>query len=91
MKNKRHLLPVCIAGGAVLFVSTILPICGAVVNLIESAVNAKINRMSMRLDLDQREHEAAAEVIKPVAQITQAIGFAIDNDNIKEDEEEYYG
>ncbi len=89
MKNKRHLLPVWIAGGAVLFVSTILPICGAVVNLIESAVNAKINRMSMKLELDQREHEAAAEVIKPVAQITQAVGFQIPSE--QDDEEEYYG
>lgn len=89
MKNKSHLLPLWIAGGAVLFVSTVLPICGAVVNLLESAVNAKINRMSMKLDLDQREHEAAAEVIKPVAQITQAVGFQIPSE--QDNEEEYYG
>lgn len=85
---KRSLIPVCVAGGAVLFTSVLLPICGSLINLVDSAINAKINRMSMALELDQREHEAAAEVIKPAPQITQAVGFQLPTQ--PDDEEEDY-
>lgn len=85
--NKDHLTPVWIAGGAVLFVSAVLPLCGSIVDLVQSAINVKINRMSMELELDKRENEAAAEKINPSPQITQAIGFAIPSE--PEYEEEY--
>ncbi len=76
-----------IAGGAVLFVSSLLPLCGSIVDLVQSVINAKINRMSMELELDKAEHEAAAETIKPSPQMTQAIGFQVDSE--PEYEEEY--
>lgn len=84
--NKNHLTPVWIAGGAVLFVSAVLPLCGSIVDLVQSVINVKINRMSMELELDKRENEAAAEKINPSPQITQAIGFAMSE---PEYEEEY--
>ena len=85
--NKDHLTPLWIAGGAVLFVSSLLPLCGSIVDLIQSVINAKINRMSIDLELDQREAQAAAETIKPSSTTTNAIGFDIDSDI--EYEEEY--
>ena len=85
--KKNDLMPLWIAGGAVLFISSLLPLCGSIVDLVQSAINAKINRMSMELELDKAEHEAAAEVIKPSPAITQAIGFSLPSE--PEDEEEY--
>lgn len=85
--NKDRLTPLWIAGGAVLFVSLLLPLCGSIVDLVQSAINAKINRMSMELELDKAEHEAAAEKISPSPQITQAIGFHVPSE--PEYEEEY--
>ena len=55
--NKDHLMPLWIAGGAVLFVSSLLPLCGSIVDLVQSVINAKINRMSMELELDEEEYE----------------------------------
>lgn len=85
--NKDHLMPLWIAGGAVLFVSSLLPLCGSIVDLVQSAINVKINRMSMELELDKAEHDAAAEKIAPSPAITQAIGFGIPSES--EYEEEY--
>lgn len=85
--NKDRLIPVWIAGGAVLFVSAVLPLCGSIVDLVQSAINVKINRMSMELELDKRENEAAAEKINPSPQITQAIGFGVPSE--PEYEEDY--
>ena len=85
--KKNDLMPLWIAGGAVLFISSLLPLCGSIVDLVQSAINAKINRMSMELELDKAEHEAAAETIKPSPAITQAIGFSLPSE--PEYEEEY--
>ena len=76
-----------IAGGAVLFVSSLLPLCGSIVDLVQSAINAKIGRMQMDLELDQREAQAAAEKIAPSPAITQAIGFSVPPE--PDDGEEY--
>ena len=70
-----------------LFISSLLPLCGSIVDLVQSAINAKINRMSMELELDKAEHEAAAETIKPSPAVTQAIGFSLPSE--PEYEEEY--
>ena len=85
--QRDDLKPVWIAGGAILFVSTALPILGSLVDLAQSAINVKINKMSMQLELDRREAEAAAEVIKPSPAITNAIGFQVSSE--PEYEEEY--
>ena len=76
-----------IAGGAVLFVSSLLPLCGSIVDLVQSAINAKISRMQIDLELDKREAQAAAETIKPSPAVTQAIGFSLPSE--PEYEEEY--
>ena len=76
-----------IAGGAVLFVSSLLPLCGSIVDLVQSAINAKIGRMQMDLEIDQREAQAAAEKIAPSPAITQAIGFSVPSE--PDDEGEY--
>lgn len=85
--NKDRLTPLWIAGGAVLFVSSLLPLCGSIVDLVQSVINVKINRMSMELELDKAENEAAAEKIAPSPAITQAIGFHVPSES--DDEEEY--
>ena len=86
--NKRHdFSHLWVASGAVLFVSSLLPLCGSIVDLVQSVINAKISRMQIDLELDQREAQAAAETIKPSPQMTQAIGFHVDSD--PEYEEEY--
>lgn len=88
MSNKNHdFSHLWIAGGAVLFVSSLLPLFGSIVDLVQSAINAKINRMSLELELDKAEHEAAAEKIAPSPAITQAIGFSVPSE--PEYEEEY--
>ena len=83
--NKDNLTPLWIAGGAVLFISSLLPLCGSIVDLVQSAINVKINRMSMELELDKAEHEAAAEEITPSPQITQAIGFTMPEPEYEEE------
>ena len=85
--NKDRLTPLWIAGGAVLFVSSLLPLCSSIVDLVQSVINVKINQMSMELELDKAEHEAAAEKIQPSPAITQAIGFGVPSE--PEYEEEY--
>lgn len=88
MPNKKHdFSHLWIAGGAVLFVSSLLPLCGSIVDLVQSVINAKINRMSMELELDKREVEAAAETISPSPQVTQSVGFHVPSE--PEYEEEY--
>ncbi len=87
MNKKRDFSHLWIAGAAVLFVSSLLPLCGSIVDLVQSAINAKISRMQIELELDQREAQAAAETIKPSPQMTQAIGFHVDSET--EYEEEY--
>ena len=87
MKEKNNLLPLWIAGGSVLFVSAAMPLIDSVVTWISSAINARINRMQIDLELDKREAQAAAEIIKPTPAITQAIGFSLPSE--PEYEEEY--
>lgn len=88
MPNKKHdFSHLWIAGGAVLFVSAAMPLIDSVVTWIASAINAHINRMQIDLELDQREAQAAAETIKPSPQMTQSIGFHVDDE--PEYEEEY--
>ena len=84
MSNNK---PLWIAGGAVIFINIALPLLDSISSLIQSAINAKINRMQIDLELDQREAQAAAETIKPSPQMTQAIGFRADSE--PEYEEEY--
>ena len=87
INKKNDLTPLWIAGGAVLFVSSLLPLCNSIIDLVQSAINVKIGRMQIDLELDQREAQAAAETIKPSSQMTQAIGFQVDSE--PEYEEEY--
>lgn len=79
-----------IAAGAVLFVNAVLPLFGSVVDIVQSAINAKINRMQLALNLDQCEHKAAAEVIRPHSKQTNAIWFSVDDetdyDEMEDDE-----
>lgn len=86
-KDKAGLLPLWIAGGAILFVSAAMPLIDSVVTWISSAINAHINRMQIDLELDQREAQAAAETIHPTSTTTNAIGFDVGHECI--DEEEY--
>ena len=88
MPNKKHdFSHLWIAGGAVLFVSAAMPLIDSVITWISSAINAHINRMQIDLELDKREAQAAAEVIKPSPAVTQAIGFSLPSE--PEYEEEY--
>lgn len=87
MPNKKHdFSHLWIAGGAVLFVSSLLPLCGSIVDVVQSVINAKINRMSMELELDKAEHDAAAETISPSPQVIQAVGFHVPSEPEYEEE-----
>ena len=61
-----------IAGGAVIFINTILPLLDSLTNMAISAVNKTVNQWQLDMELDRREAEAAAEVIAPVGDITSA-------------------
>lgn len=87
MKKSHMTNDIWIAGGAVLFVSSLLPLCGSIVDLVQSIINVKISRLSLELELDKAEHKAAAEKIAPSPAITQAIGFHANSES--EYEEEY--
>ena len=77
-----------IAGGAVIFINTILPLLDSLTNMAISAVNKTVNQWQLDMELDRREAEAAAEVIAPSPSASHAIGFSIpDNDT----EYEYEG
>lgn len=86
--KKSDLHPLYVAGGAILFVSAAMPLIDSLVTLITSAINAKINRMQIDLELDQCEAQAAAETIKPSeTSNSNCIGFQISSE--PEYEEEY--
>lgn len=87
VKRENNLTPLWIAGGAVLFISSLLPLCGSIVDLAQSAINAKINCMSLELEIDKAEHEAAVEKIAPSPAITQAIGFQVSEPDYEEEYE----
>ena len=88
MKEKNNLLPLWIAGVSILFVSAAMPLIDSIVTWISSAINAKINRMQIDLELDQCEAQAAAETIKPSeTSNSNCIGFQIPSE--PEYEEEY--
>ena len=88
MPNKKHdFSHLWIAGGAVLFVSAVMPLIDSVITWISSAINAHINHMQIDLELDKREAQVAAETIAPSPAITQAIGFSLPSE--PDDEEEY--
>lgn len=87
MDGKDKLIPLWIAGGAVLFVSSLLPLCDSIVDFVQSAINVKINRMSMELELDKAEYKVAAEKIAPSPAITQVIGFHADSESEYEDDD----
>ena len=89
MPNKKYdFSHLWIAGGAVLFVSAVMPLIDSVVTWISSAINAHINHMQIDLELDKREAQAAAEKIAPSPAITQAIGFHVDSESDSEEEYE---
>ena len=76
-----------IAGGAVIFINTILPLLDSLTNMAISAVNKTVNQWQLDMELNRREAEAAAEVISPTGAITQAIGFQIPSESY---DDEYY-
>ena len=77
-----------IAGGAVIFINTILPLLDTLTNMAISAVNKTVNQWQLDMELDRREAEAAAEVIAPAPSVSHAIGFSIPDDDT---EYEYEG
>ena len=72
-----------------MFVSSLLPLCNSIIDLVQSAINAKIGRMQINLELDQREAQAAAETIKPSeTSNSNCIGFQIPSESDYEEEYE---
>lgn len=80
--EKRDLKYLVISFGSIIFVSSILPIIDSLANMAISAINRKVNKWALDMELDKRE----AETIAPTGSITNAIGFAIPNES-EEDEE----
>ena len=85
-KNDLNLLVTI--GAAILFVNNFMPLIESTTDLIQSFINAKINRMQMDLELEKRECMAAAEKIAPSPAITQAIGFSVPSESEYEEEDE---
>lgn len=82
MKNNYESL--AIACGAVIFVELVVPVVDSISVFLQSAINKKINKWQMDMQLDQAETEAASELINPSPVHTQAIGFQMP------EEPEYY-
>ena len=84
--EKRDLKYLAISFGSIIFVNSILPIIDGLTNMAISAINRKVNKWALDMELDKWEAEAAAETIAPTGSITNAIRFAIPNES-EEDEE----
>lgn len=84
--EKRNLKYLAISFGSIIFVNSILPIIDGLTNMAISAINRKVNKWALDMELDKREAEAAAETIAPTGSITNAIGFTIPSES-EEDEE----
>ena len=85
-KNSKY-LPIIIAASSIVFVNILLPVLDSLSGMAISAVNKKVNKWAIDMELDKREADAAAETISPSPAITQAIGFHVDSES--EHEEEY--
>ena len=83
----NKLTPLLIAAGAVVFINTIEPVIQTVGQTAQTWLARKINKWQIDMQLDNREGEAAAEVISPSPSVTQAIGFSVPD---KEDEGVWY-
>ena len=84
--EKRNLKYLAISFGSIIFVNSILPIIDGLTDMAISAINRKVNKWALDMELDKREAEAAAETIAPTGSITNAIGFTIPSES-EEDEE----
>ena len=85
-KNSKY-LPIIIAASSIIFVNILLPVLDSLSSMAISAVNKKVNKWAIDMELDKREADAAAETILPSPAITQAIGFSVPSE--PEYEEEY--
>lgn len=85
-KNSKY-LPIIIAASSIIFVNILLPVLDSLSSMAISAVNKKVNKWAIDMELDKREADAAAETISPSPAITQAIGFSVPSE--PEYEEEY--
>lgn len=84
--EKRNLKYLAISFGSIIFVNSILPIIDGLASMAISAINRKVNKWALDMELDKREAEAAAETIAPTGSVTNAIGFVIPSES-EEDEE----
>ena len=85
-KNSKY-LPIIIAASSIVFVNILLPVLDSLSSMAISAVNKKVNKWAIDMELDKREADAAAEIISPIPAITQAIGFSVPSE--PDDGEEY--
>ena len=85
-KNSKY-LPIIIAASSIVFVNILLPVLDSLSSMAISAVNKKVNKWAIDMELDKREADAAAEIISPSPAITQAIGFSVPSE--PDDGEEY--
>ena len=83
--EKRDLKYLAISFGSIIFVNSILPIIDGLTNMAISAINRKVNKWALDMELDKREAEAAAETIAPTSSITNAIGFTIPSESEEEE------
>ena len=83
--EKRNLKYLAISFGSIIFVNSILPIIDGLTNMAISAINRKVNKWALDMELDKREAEAAAETIAPTGSITNAIGFTIPSESEEEE------
>ena len=86
-KNSKY-LPIIIAASSIVFVNILLPVLDSLSSMAISAVNKKVNKWAIDMELDKREADAAAETISPSPAITQAIGFQVNDDSYYEEEYE---
>ena len=73
-----------VAAGAILFVNVLSPVCESLGGLIQSAINKKVYKWQLDMQLDNAETQAAAEVIQPnTNNMTQAIGFELPTQEVE--------
>ena len=85
-KNSKY-LPIIIAASSIIFVNILLPVLDSLSSMAISAVNKKVNKWAIDMELDKREADAAAETISPSPAITQAIGFDVSPEPEYEDDD----
>lgn len=75
--KKETITPLIIAAGSVIFINTIEPVISSLGQTAQVWLARIANKWQIDIQLDNREGEAAAEIIQSSPSAIQAIGFQV--------------